>query len=122
MAKFTFHFGLRPRFFGPRPESEAAQFGRDARHDWRAVFIGFLVLNLVSLSLNFYLYRQINQGELFLTNKKTPIPPAIFNQEKLERAVAHFEEKRKEFEVLQAAPLSSIPGPGTAVAPKPVGN
>lgn len=117
MAKFNFNIHLRG-FIKPRAvESEAAQFGRDARRDWQAVFIAFLLLNLVSVALNLFVYERINKGEFFLVDKQEPVTVGTVNRFDLEKTVSFFEEKRRKFESLKAKPLS-IPDPGPAITPK----
>lgn len=88
-------------------ESETAQFGRDARADWRRVFLVFLALNLVSVVGSVFLYRQINQGEFFLVDKKEPPVVRTLDRFALEQTVAHFEDKRTRFDALKRRPLST---------------
>lgn len=98
-------------------ESETAQFGRDARRDWQAVFITFLVLNLAALAFNLFVYTQIDQGEIFLVDKREPVTLRTLNRFDLEKTVAFFEEKQRRFDALKNRPFS-IPDPGPAITPK----
>lgn len=118
MAKLNFHLGVRLRSGSPRVESESAQFGRGARRDWRALCIAFLVLNAASVAFSFYLYRSINQGELFLVDRKEPVSSSAFDRRNLDEVVARLEERERKFNALKAAPLSGIPGPGPVITPK----
>lgn len=114
---FNFNVNLRA-FLKPRAvESEASQFGRDARRDWQAVFIVFLLLNLVSVALNLFVYERINKGELFLVDKQEAVTLGTLSRFDLEQTVSFFEEKRRKFESLKDTPLS-LPDPGQAITPK----
>lgn len=114
---FRFNFNLKRLTRARGAESETAQFGRDARRDWQAVFSAFLLLNLVSIGLNFFIYERINKGEFFLADKETPMTRGSMNRFELEKAAAFFEAKRLKFESLKNRPLS-IPDPGPLITPK----
>lgn len=114
---FNFNVNLRAFLKLRAVESEAAQFGRDARRDWQTVFIAFLLFNLVSVALNLFVYERINKGELFLVDKREPVTLGTVNRFDLEKTVSFFEEKRRKFESLKSTPLS-IPDPGPAITPK----
>ena len=114
---FNFH-NLKVRFGRRRGnESEAAQFGRDARSDWQCIFITFLVINLVSFVGNVFVYRQINNGEIFLVPKKEPISLRVLDRNELKETIQFFESKKARFEALQTAPLI-VSGPGPARSKK----
>lgn len=113
--KFSFSTISLTRFLKrARGESEAAQFGRDAHTDWRTVFFVFLALNLVSVVGSVFLYRQINQGEFFLVDKKEPAVIRTLDRFALEQTVAFFEDRRTRFDALKHRSLSTkdpfIPG------------
>lgn len=117
MSRFTFNLWFLKEARGA--ESEAAEFGRDARRDWRLVFISFLVVTALALAFSFFVYARIDKGELFLVDKEGPAPLRTLNRFELEKTVAHFEEKRGRFERLKRAPLSvSDPGPATTLKPQ----
>lgn len=101
------HISLRRFLKRARGESEAAQFGRDARADWRMVFLAFVALNLISVVGSVFLYRQINQGEFFLVDKKEPAVIHTLDRFALEQTAAHFEDKRTRFDALKRRPLST---------------
>lgn len=86
-------------------ESETAQFGRDARADWRLVFLAFLALNLVSIGLSVFMYEEINRGEFFLVDKKQPVTVQALDRFALEQTVAFFKEKQARFDALKRGPL-----------------
>jgi len=88
-----------------RAESETAQFGRDARTDWRSVFLAFLALNLLSVGLSVFMYEQINRGEFFLVDKKQPAAVQALDRFALEQTVAFFKEKQARFDALKRGPL-----------------
>ena len=89
-------------------ESEAAQFGRNARSDWQVVCFIFLFLNVVSIGVSVFVYRQINKGELFLVDKKETVSVRSLDRFELERTVAYFEEKQSRFDLIQQKPFSTV--------------
>lgn len=118
MAKFNFHLGRWSRSGLQRAESKSAQFGRNAQRDWRTLCTALLVLNAASVAFSFYLYRSINQGELFLVDRKESVSSLAFDQKKLEEVVMRLEERERKFNALKTMSLSGIPGPGPVITPK----
>lgn len=107
--------GLIPR---AQVESESAQFGRDARADWRAVFVAFFVLNLISAGFSAFLYERINKGEFFLMEKRVSVATRTLDRFALEQTVAFFEEKRIRFDALKRRPLPTRNPFIPSIAPK----
>ena len=81
------------------------QFGRDARADWRSIFLAFLALNVLSVGLSVFMYEQINRGEFFLVDKKQPVTVQALDRFALEQTVAFFKEKQARFDALKRGPL-----------------
>lgn len=108
---------FREWFDKTKAESESAQFGRDARFDWKAIIFLFLLLNIVFVIASFFMYAGINKGEIFLVDKKEQASLNILNTFELEKAVAFFEGKRERFEALKqeffrtADPYTAPPEP-----------
>ena len=88
-----------------RAESEGAQFGRDARKDWQIVCLVFLLLDLLAIGISVLMYQRINEGEIFLVDKKEPVSLRTLNTFELEQTVAFFDEKQARFEALTKKPL-----------------
>lgn len=107
MSFFTAKISLNGLFKRSRAESEAAQFGRDARIDWQIVVLAFLFLNVLAVGISVFVYGEINKGELFLVDKKETVSLQTLDTFELERTVGFFEEKRARFETLKRTPLST---------------
>ena len=90
-----------------RSESEAVQFGRDARRDWQFVFITFLVLNILSVALGIFMYSRVNSGEIFLVDKRVLASQSALDKVAFEKIVGLFEERRGLFETWQTSTLST---------------
>lgn len=102
--------GLIPR---RRAESVTAQFGRDARADWQLVFIVFLLINLILFTGNAFVYRQVNDGEIFQLPKREALLLQVLSREELRGAINFFDTKKQRLEELRVKPLN-IAGPGPA--------
>ena len=99
-------------------ESETAQFGRDARADWRFVFLAFFALNALSVGFGVFLYERINKGEFFLVDKKQPVTAQALDRFALEQTVAFFKEKQARFDTLKRGPLTTRNPFDPSVTPK----
>src|SRR3989344_6935788 len=91
---------LKNIHFGFMQKGGDAEFGRDPRRDWRLLFSAFLLLNFLSVVFSIYIYARINDGEIFLVEKKETAPVATLDRAQLEKTLALFaerEERRKEF-------------------------
>lgn len=85
--------------------SEAAEFGRDARSDWRTVVFTFLFLNLLSIGTSIMVYERIHQGDIFLVDKREAVSLGTLDRFALEKTVAFFEEKQERFDAIRRVPL-----------------
>lgn len=94
-----------PAKWKTKAESEAAQFGRDARTDWQLLCFIFLFLNLISVVLGVVVYERIDKGELFLTDKRETVELGTLDRFALEKAVNFIEFKREKFQALQSGTL-----------------
>ena len=93
-----------------RPKYESAHFGRDALFDRKIVVFAFLFLNILAVVMSVFVYREVNQGEIFLVDKKEPISLHTFNKFELEKTVAFFKEKELRFQALKLkGPLTADP-------------
>lgn len=104
MKKFLSLFATRG-FGKAKAESESVRFGRDARFDWKMVIFLFLLLNIVSAAVGFFMYARISNGEIFLVDKMEPVSLNGLNKFELEKAVAFFEGKRERFQELKQKSL-----------------
>src|SRR3989338_6586368 len=100
-------FSFRSIFRRTTAESEAAQFGRDARADWQTTCFVFLFLNVLSIVMSVFVYGQINKGEFFLIDKREAVSVRTLDRFELERTVSFFSEKQSRFDALLRAPLST---------------
>ena len=89
-------------------ESETAQFGRDARADWKMLCFAFLILTVCMVGVSVFVYAKINKGELFLVDKKTTVSLKMFDTFKLEQTISYFSDKKKRFESLQEKGISTF--------------
>ena len=96
------------RFTHSRAESETAEFGRNARSDWQLVCFVFLFLNVIAIGVSVFMYQGINNGEIFLVDKKETLSAGTFDRFKLEKTVAFFEDKKARFGAFQQKPLMTI--------------
>ena len=107
MSIFSEKLSFGGLFRRTHSESEAAQFGRDARSDWQIVCFIFLFLNIAFIGMSVFVYRQINKGELFLVDKKEAVSVRSLDRYELERTVRYFEEKQSRFDLIQQKPFST---------------
>lgn len=98
---------LRARFKSASAPSEAAQFGRDPRADWRIVCLSFLILTLLAVSVNLFIYEKISNGEIFRSTETRPAPLRALNRFELEQTVLFYENKHERFDELRRAPLEA---------------
>ncbi|MDO8623740.1 MAG: hypothetical protein Q7R54_00040 [bacterium] len=83
-------------------------FTRGALFDWPALVIGFFALNLVLMGVSVLIYRQIDNGEIFLSDKKEQTALHTLDKFALEQVVTFFDKKHEQFESLMGAPLTGI--------------
>lgn len=98
---------LRARFTSAPASSEAAQFGRDPRADWRIVCLSFLILTLLAVAVNVFIYEKISNGEIFRSTEARPAPLRVLNRFALEQAVLFYKNKHERFDELRRAPLGT---------------
>ena len=89
-------------------ESESAQFGRDARADWRVICFTFIFLNLVSIGVSVFVYGKINKGEIFLVDKSEQVSVKTLGRFELEQTVHYFNEKQDRFDALLQRGLPTV--------------
>lgn len=82
------------------------KFMRDPRFDWRAAFIVFIALNLISVVFHFISYKTVGNGEIFLVEKQETAVPEMLSRFELGKTVARFEEDRTRFDELWRKPIS----------------
>lgn len=92
---------------GTQGDGDTLEFGRDPRRDWRLVFITFLLLDALAVLFSVYMYARINQGEIFLVEKKEAAPSVTLDRAKLEKTVALFAKRREQLGELSRTGLSS---------------
>lgn len=98
---------FRARFKSAQAPSEAAQFGRDPRADWRIACLSFLILTLLAIAVNVFIYEEIGNGEIFRSTETRPAPLRALNRFELEQAVLFYKNKHERFETLKRGPLST---------------
>ncbi len=108
MSFFNQKISLGSLFKRTVTESETAQFGRDARTDWKTLCFSFLLFTVCTVGVSVFVYAKINKGELFLMdNKKTPASLKMFDTFKLKQTIFYFGEKQARFETLKKKGIST---------------
>lgn len=105
-------FQLKNVRFGMQKKGEGIEWGRDPRRDWRFVFLLFIACNLLSIAFAVYLYAGINEGEIFLVEKKDTVPVATIDRAELQKTVSFFEERAERLKEFNRKGLST-PDPYT---------
>lgn len=96
---------LRARFKRAQIPNETMRFGRDVRADWQIACVSFLILALLAVALNLFVYRRIRSGEIFLSGAEKPESPRVLDRFELEQTVLFYKNKHERFDKLRRAPL-----------------
>lgn len=116
MALSFKEFSFHKLFKRKSAKSGTVEFGRNARMDWEIACFAFLFLTLLAIGMSLFVYGEINNGELFLVDKKEKVPLRTIDKFELERTISYFTSKEEKFEALKRRPLSTI----DPFIPKPV--
>lgn len=76
-------------------------FRHDANRDWKILCCSFLLLNLFSIGVSVFVYRKVDDGEIFLVDKKPTSSRQTLDRFELEKAVTFFENRKSRFETLK---------------------
>lgn len=79
-----------------------------ARHDWKIMIIFFLLVYVAITIVNFFIFFEIDKGEIFSVSPQSETRENSVNKKLLEETVNIFESKRIKFENLRSV---SIPDP-----------
>ncbi len=100
MSEPTRKLSLRSLFSHKTAQGKSATFGGDPRTDWQIVFCVFTLINIALLCINVYIYQKIDQGDIFLVDKKESVSGRTLDRFGLERTITYFEGKQERFDAL----------------------
>jgi hypothetical protein len=79
-----------------------------ARHDWMMMVAVFVVLILIVISFDFYLFTKINRGDFFATDGEIQDNETVATKKVLLDAQNFFETRQKEYEAFKSTPPVEI--------------
>lgn len=75
--------------------------GRHKLNDWFVILGIFLMLNIVIIGFNIYIYSGVVNGALFQAEKTNPF---FFDKAELKKTIDYYNEKAKRFEEIKSNP------------------
>ncbi len=82
-------------------------FGQTPDRDWKIVLNSFFFVTLIAIGVSVFVYTKVDQGEIFLVDKKEVIPPSVLDRFQLEQTVSFFESKKENFLSLKRQSLQT---------------
>ena len=98
-------FSLRRLFKRSESEQNFSFVRHDADRDWKLLCCVFFLLNLFSVGVSVFVYKKVDDGEIFLVDKKPPTSLQTLDRFELEKTVIFFENRRVRFEALRGQSL-----------------
>ncbi len=83
-------------------------FGQDPDRDWKVLLASFFVIALVAVGMSIFVYTKVDQGEIFLVDKKEVTQPKVLDRFQLEKTVSFFESRNEDFLSLKRQPLQTL--------------
>lgn len=83
-------------------------FGQNPERDWKILLGSFFLVALVAVGAGIFVYTKVDQGEIFLVDKKEVAPPKVLDRFQLEKTVSFFESKNEDFLSLKRQSLQTL--------------
>ena len=72
-----------------------------AERDWKMILIVFIIVNVISATLNFYVFWGIKEGTIFSISDNTTTAFVTINRKGLDEIVSYFESRQRNFDDLR---------------------
>ncbi len=82
-------------------------FGQTPDKDWKILLGSSFLAILLAIGVSIFVYTKVNQGEIFLVDKKEVIQPKVLNRFELERTISYFESRNEDFLSLKREALQT---------------
>ena len=100
-------FTFKRLFKRGAPEQGMVSVRHTPHRDWRILCCTFFLLNLFSVGVSVFVYKKIDDGEIFLVDKKPPTSLQTLDRFELEKTVTFLEGRKNRFEALKGRPLTT---------------
>ena len=77
------------------------------KKDWRRMLIIFTVLNIISVFLSFYMFWQINEGNIFNVGDNSNVLQSTIDKKGLEEVISYFDVRQKNFNDLETGGIKT---------------
>jgi hypothetical protein len=67
---------------------------RDVRGDWKKILLSFVAVSFFLAGLSGYLFYKINNGDIFMVEKRESHTVEVIDKKALDAVVGYFEEKK----------------------------
>ncbi len=72
------------------------------------LLVSFFAIALVAVGMSIFVYTKVDQGEIFLVDKKEVTQPKVLDRFQLEKTVSFFESRNEDFISLKRQPLQTL--------------
>ncbi|MFA6338606.1 MAG: hypothetical protein WCW87_00905 [Candidatus Paceibacterota bacterium] len=83
-------------------------FGKDSSYDWEVLIILFAIINIFSVIMNLYFYKNLESQDIFASGEKESVQTSVFDRELLKKMDSVYESKNTAFDNFKDAPLRVI--------------
>ncbi|KND48498.1 MAG: hypothetical protein AB200_02095 [Parcubacteria bacterium C7867-005] len=83
-------------------------FGVSPNADWKAIFVGLILLTFLMAVLGVYMFVKISQGGIFMADKKEPEIQSTLDLITLKKTVRYYENRAKIFEEIKKTKDSTV--------------
>lgn len=95
---------MRAPFQSKGAPNESGGFGHPER-DWRRIFYGFVIFNLLMIGVHVFLYYMMTSGAFFAASAESTQEIEVFDTEKLNTVIGHFQTQEEELHDRLADPV-----------------
>jgi len=84
------------------------KLGANPHTDWKILVYFFITLNLAVLGASIYMFREINNGEIFTAGLKPNDAIKTIDRKALQEIIATFDKKAEKFKELKNIPPTTV--------------
>lgn len=72
-------------------------FGSGVEADWKFILVSFVVINIIFIIFNIYIFVKINSGEVFMSDQTKNTEIKTINKSGLDKVVNFYDQKKNIF-------------------------
>ncbi len=82
--------------------------GFNPQRDWKIIFSVFILLFIISIAFNGFLFLQLRDGKIFKSGVDIPEYEKLIDEERLDETLEYFDGRQERFNAIRRSGVSSF--------------